>query len=409
MDYQAYFSQTLNNIRGEGRYRYFAPLEKLQGQYPKALWHTEDGIKEITIWCSNDYLAMGQNADVITAAKAALDSQGAGAGGTRNIGGTNNLHVQLEQRLAKLHNQQAALTYSSGWISNMAGLSALGQIMPGLIYISDAANHNSMIAGIRAGQTDKVIFKHNDMADLRRVLESLPVDRPKIIVFESVYSMDGSVAPMHEICDLADEFKAMTWLDEVHAVGLYGPHGGGKSDEFGLSKRITFIEGTMAKALGNVGGYVTGSVDAVDVLRSFGHGFIFSTALPPAIAAGAIQAIDIIMSDEGQALRNTHQAQAEKTRQRLLEEGFPILRTTTHIVPLMVGDPVKCKQITDMLINEYGIYVQPINYPTVPKGTERLRLTPSPLHSDAEIEHLISCLNDLRRKIGGWPMKQQAA
>ncbi|MFV0430905.1 MAG: 5-aminolevulinate synthase [Alphaproteobacteria bacterium] len=409
MNYQAYFAQTLNAIRDEGRYRYFAPLEKIMGQYPKALWHTKDGIKEITIWCSNDYLVMGQNKDVIEAAKKALDSQGAGAGGTRNIGGTNNLHVQLEEKLAALHHKQAALTYSSGWVSNMAGLSSLGQIIPDLVYISDAANHNSMIAGIRAGQCDKLIFKHNDLADLERILKTLPVERPKIIVFESVYSMDGSSSPMKEICDLADKYNAMTWLDEVHAVGLYGPQGGGKSDELGLSNRITFIEGTMAKALGNVGGYVTGSVDAIDVLRSFGHGFIFSTALPPSIAAGALQSINIVMSAQGQAIRNKHQQQVEKTRQRLLEENFPILKTTTHIVPLMVGDPVKCKEITDRLITDYGIYVQPINYPTVPKGTERLRLTPSPHHSEDDIEHLVSCLKDLRAKLGGWPMKQQAA
>lgn len=402
MDYQACFAQKLNNIRKEGRYRYFAQLEKLIGKYPKALYHDEQGAKEITIWCSNDYLAMGQDERVIKAAQEALSSQGAGAGGTRNIGGTNSLHVALEEKIAKLHSKEAALTYSSGWMSNMAGLSALSHVIPDLIYISDAANHNSMIAGIRAGGTQKFIFKHNDAEDLEKILKSLPLEAPKIIVFESVYSMDGSVAPIKEFCDLADKYNAMTWLDEVHAVGLYGPQGGGKSDEFGLSERITFIEGTMAKAIGNVGGYVSGSKEAVDVLRSFGHGFIFSTALPPSVAAGALAAIDIIMSPEGCKIRERHQEQASKTRKRLKEEGFPIKETSTHIVPLMIGDPVKCKEIADILMHEYAIYVQPINYPTVPRGTERLRLTPSPHHNDAEIENLISSLIDLREKKQDW-------
>ncbi len=402
MDYQACFAQKLDNIRKEGRYRYFAQLEKLMGKYPKALYHDEQGSKEITIWCSNDYLAMGQDERVIKAAQQALSSQGAGAGGTRNIGGTNSLHVALEKKIAQLHSKEAALTYSSGWMSNMAGLSALSQVMPDLIYISDAANHNSMIAGIRAGRTQKFIFKHNDAEDLERILKTLPLDAPKIIVFESVYSMDGSVAPMEKFCDLADKYNAMTWLDEVHAVGLYGPQGGGKSDELGLSHRITFIEGTMAKAIGNVGGYVAGSVEAVDVLRSFGHGFIFSTALPPSVAAGALAAIDIIMSPEGVKIRNRHQEQACKTRNRLREEGFPIRETSTHIVPLMIGDPVKCKEIADILMHDYAIYVQPINYPTVPRGTERLRLTPSPHHSDEDIENLMASLMDLRTKKQDW-------
>ncbi len=403
MDYQKHFAESLNHIREEGRYRYFAQLEKLMGQYPKVLSHSDQDTKEITIWCSNDYLAMGQDKRVIEAAQNALSSQGAGAGGTRNIGGTNHLHVKLEEKLAKLHSKEAALTYSSGWISNMAGLSALSQVMPDLIYISDIANHNSMIAGIRAGQTQKYIFKHNDVEDLERILQSLPYDAAKIIVFESVYSMDGSIAPMKEFCDLADKYNAMTWLDEVHAVGLYGPQGGGKSDEFGLSDRITFIEGTLAKAIGNVGGYVAGSKDGIDILRSFGHGFIFSTALPPSVAAGAGAAIDIIMSEEGQQIRNRHQAQASKTRERLIKEGFPIKKTSSHIVPLMVGCPVKCKEITDILLQDYNIYVQPINYPTVPRGTERLRLTPSPHHNDEIIETLIKSLISLREKIGGWP------
>ncbi len=402
MDYQAYFTQTLDIIRQEGRYRYFAQLEKLIGQYPKALWHSEQNVKEITIWCSNDYLAMGQDKRVIKAAQEALSSQGAGAGGTRNIGGTNSLHVALEKKLAKLHFKEAALTYSSGWVSNMAGLSALSHVIPDLIYISDEANHNSMIAGIRAGGTQKFIFKHNDVDDLERILEILPINAPKIIVFESVYSMDGAIAPMEKICDLAEKYNAMTWLDEVHAVGLYGSQGGGKSDELNLAERITFIEGTLAKAIGNVGGYVSGSKEAIDVLRSFGHGFIFSTALPPSVTAGAIAAIDIIMSTEGGEIRKRHQKQASKTRERLMAEGFPIKKTLSHIVPLMVHCPVKCKEITDALMLDYNIYVQPINYPTVPKGTERLRLTPSPHHSDDDIENLIASLMDLREKRREW-------
>ncbi len=400
MEYHKHFVQNLDNIRQEGRYRYFMPLEKIMGKYPKALWHDEQKVKEITIWCSNDYLAMGQDERVIKAAQDALASQGAGAGGTRNIAGTNNLHVELENKIAKLHFKEAALTYSSGWIINMAGLSALSQVIPDLIYISDAANHNSMIAGIRAAGTKKFIFKHNDMEDLERILKSLPIEAPKIIVFESVYSMDGAISPMEEICDLAEKYQAMTWLDEVHAVGLYGRQGGGKSDEFGLSDRITFIEGTLAKAIGNVGGYVAGSKEAIDVLRSFGHGFIFSTALPPSVVAGASAAIDIIMSAEGEALRMQHQKQASRTRQRLKEEGFPVKETLSHIIPLMVCDPVKCKEVADILIRDYHIYVQPINYPTVARGTERLRLTPSPYHTDNDIENLIHCLIDLRNKEG---------
>ncbi len=405
MDYSAFFAQKLDMLHKEGNYRYFKHLEKKIGEYPKVLWHSEEGIKEITIWCSNDYMVMGQHPDVMQAAKNAIDCHGAGAGGTRNIGGSNILHLQLEERLAAFHQKEAALTYSSGWISNMAGLSVLGKIFDNLLYISDERNHNSIIHGIRAGHSEKIIFKHNDLADLEAVLQAQPLDRPKIIVFESVYSMNGYIAPIKEICDLAEKYNAMTWIDEVHAIGLYGDHGAGISEREGQQNRLTFIEGTMAKGIGNIGGYVAGSKDAIDILRSFGHGFIFSTALPPSVLAGCIKSIEVLQGEQGMERRALHQLRAKQTKEALLAEGFPVLKNESHIVPLMVGDAFKCREISDLLLQDHGIYVQPINYPTVDRGTERLRLTPSPLHSEQDINHLLNALIDIRQKIGIWPYK----
>ncbi|MGV6840635.1 MAG: 5-aminolevulinate synthase [Planktomarina sp.] len=390
MNYQEYFKTALDNLKSEGNYREFAELERHCGSFPNAKCHNGPG--EVSIWCSNDYLGMGQHPKVINAMHEALYRTGAGAGGTRNISGTTHDHVLLEKELADLHGKESALLFTSGYVSNWAGLGTLGSI-PDMVILSDALNHASMIEGIRHSRCQKMIWKHNDLQDLEEKLASLPKDQPKLIAFESVYSMDGDIAPIKEICDLADKYGAMTYLDEVHAVGLYGPRGGGIAEREGLMDRVTVIEGTLGKAFGVVGGYIAASAELCDYVRSFASGFIFTTALPPAVAAGAAASIAHLKQSDTE--RQAQQNRVAAVRKRLDEIGLPHLANPSHIIPVMVGDPVKCKFISDTLLKEYGIYIQPINYPTVPKGTERLRITPSPVHTDDDIDRLVGALEKL--------------
>ena len=391
MDYVNLFAERVAELKKEGRYRIFAELARRRGDFPHATRYTSRGTEEVTVWCSNDYLGMGQHPEVIGAMRKALEECGAGAGGTRNISGTNHYHVLLERELADLHRKESALIFTSGYNANEAGLSTMGRLIPGTITFSDELNHASMIEGITHGRTHKHIFRHNDLGHLEALLKEAPADAPKMIAFESVYSMDGDIAPIAEFCDLADAYGAMTYLDEVHAVGLYGARGGGVAEREGLMDRITVINGTLGKAFGVGGGYLAGPDAIMDAIRSYAAAFIFSTALSPVIAAGAVASVRFLKN--GGAMRERHQERAALLMRRFREAGLPVMDSVTHIVPVMIGDAERCKEVSDILLEEYGIYVQPINYPTVPRGTERLRFTPTPLHSDEMIEHLVESLN----------------
>jgi 5-aminolevulinate synthase len=390
MDYDAFFAQALARLRQEQRYRVFADLERLAGRFPYALWHSAEGPREVVIWCSNDYLGMAQHPKVIAAMRETALRMGAGAGGTRNIAGTNRPLVELERELADLHRKQAALVFTSGYVSNETGIATIAKLLPGCLLLSDALNHNSMIEGVRRSGCEKQIWRHNDTAHLEHLLRAAPARRPKLIVFESVYSMDGDVAPIDHICDLAERYGAMTYLDEVHAVGMYGPRGAGIAERDGAMHRIDVIEGTLAKAFGCLGGYIAAGAQAVDAVRSYAPGFIFTTALPPAICAAATAAIRHLKSSQSE--RQRHQAITACVKAKLNAVGLPLVPSDTHIVPLLVGDPEKCKSASDLLLSEYGIYIQPINYPTVPRGMERLRITPSPYHDDSLVDALAAAL-----------------
>jgi 5-aminolevulinate synthase len=394
MDYKAAFADALDKVRAEGRYRVFADLKRHRGRFPNATWTRPDGsTSEVVVWCSNDYLAQGENPVVLDAMKAAIDEAGAGSGGTRNISGTTRYHVELELELADLHGKESALLFTSGYVSNEASLSTLYKILPGLIVFSDALNHNSMISGIRGGRGPRHVFRHNDLAHLEELLAAADPAAPKLIAFESVYSMDGDIADIRGTVALAKKYGAMTYIDEVHAVGMYGPRGAGVCERDGVMADIDIIEGTLGKAFGVMGGYIAADAVIVDAIRSYADGFIFTTSVPPAVAAGAVASIRWLK--EHNEVRVAHQERAAALKARMEAAGLPVMPSVSHIVPVLVGDPVHCKLISDILLEEHGVYVQPINYPTVPRGTERLRFTPSPAHSDEMMDHLVRALEKL--------------
>ena len=394
MDYDSIFKAAIDRLHGEGRYRVFIDILRTKGSFPNAhCFHGHNGPKPITVWCSNDYLGMGQHPAVVAAMEEALHSVGAGSGGTRNIGGNTHYHVELEAELADLHGKQAALLFTSGYVSNEAALSTLGKLLPGCIIFSDELNHASMIAGIKSSGCEKRVFRHNDLAHLEELLAEADPAAPKLIAFESVYSMDGDVAPIASICDLADKYGALTYLDEVHAVGMYGPRGGGISERDEVAHRVTLIEGTLGKAFGVMGGYITADKNIVDCIRSYAPGFIFTTSLSPVLVAGALASVKHLKQSQEERLGQ--QAGAAALKARFRGAGLPVMDSVTHIVPLMVGCPSKAKRISDILLAEYGLYVQPINYPTVPRGTERLRFTPGPTHSEAMMDELTKALVEI--------------
>jgi 5-aminolevulinate synthase len=402
MDYGTFFTDALARLRDERRYRVFADIERLAGRFPHAVWHSPHGPRDVVIWCSNDYLGMGQHPKVIGAMVETATRMGTGAGGTRNIAGTNHPLVELERELADLHRKEAALVFTSGYVSNETGISTLARLLPDCLILSDAQNHNSMIEGVRRAcaqpGAEKKIFRHNDMEHLEELLWDAGRSRPKLIVFESLYSMDGDVAPVARICDLAARYGALTYIDEVHAVGLYGPRGGGIAERDGAAARVDVVQGTLAKAFGGLGGYIAGRADLIDAVRSYAPGFIFTTALPPSVCAAATAAIRHLKSSSWE--RERHQDRAGRTKSVLAAAGLPVMRSDTHIVPVFVGDPEKCKAASDLLLEDHGIYIQPINYPTVPRGAERLRITPSPCHEDALIDALAEALVDTWERLG---------
>jgi 5-aminolevulinate synthase len=397
MNYDEFFADAIGRLWHERRYRVFADLERIAGRFPRAIWHSPQGPREVVIWCSNDYLGMGQHPKVIGAMVEIATRMGTGAGGTRNISGTNHPLVELERELADLHGKEAALVFTSGYVSNQTGMATIAKLIPNCLILSDALNHNSMIEGIRQSGAEKKIWRHNDTGHLEELLEHAGSDRPKLIVFESLYSMDGDVAPIRQISALAERYDAMTYLDEVHAVGMYGPAGAGIAAREGVMQRIDVIEGTLAKAFGCLGGYVAASANLVDAVRSYAPGFIFTTALPPAICAAATAAIRHLKSSQSE--RTRQQECAARVKSALTAAGLPIMLSETHIVPVMVGDPEKCKRASDLLLSEHGIYLQPINYPTVPRGTERLRITATPYHDDVLIDQLAEALTDVWRRV----------
>ena len=397
MNYDEFFADAIGRLWHERRYRVFADLERIAGRFPRAIWHSPQGPREVVIWCSNDYLGMGQHPKVIGAMVDIATRMGTGAGGTRNISGTNHPLVELERELADLHGKEAALVFTSGYVSNQTGMATIAKLIPNCLILSDALNHNSMIEGIRQSGAEKKIWRHNDTGHLEQLLEHAGSDRPKLIVFESLYSMDGDVAPIRQISALAERYDAMTYLDEVHAVGMYGPAGAGIAAREGVMQCIDVIEGTLAKAFGCLGGYVAASANLVDAVRSYAPGFIFTTALPPAICAAATAAIRHLKSSQSE--RTRQQECAARVKSALTAAGLPIMLSETHIVPVMVGDPEKCKRASDLLLYEHGIYLQPINYPTVPRGTERLRITATPYHDDVLIDQLAEALTDVWRRV----------